>query len=165
MIIISIIILLVSIALVPFSYYMQRARVEKVSDMIAQEWILAHQAVQNGILSSEKHAYMEINLQKDMTLIPLKLFTGSSIPSQLAPRKSWKILDLETPIQILWFSGSVPSTVTEIRYFITPPFATGSFLDQNGNVYTTGVILTIGYPDATLDSHRARQILLRPYFD
>jgi prepilin-type N-terminal cleavage/methylation domain-containing protein len=45
MIVISMIAILLSIGLFPYSYYMERARVEKTVDKISQEWIIAHQNI------------------------------------------------------------------------------------------------------------------------
>lgn len=45
MIVISIIMILMGIGLFPYQYYMQRGYVERATDGLAQEWILAHKAI------------------------------------------------------------------------------------------------------------------------
>jgi prepilin-type N-terminal cleavage/methylation domain-containing protein len=45
MIVISMIAILLSTGIFPYSYYMERARVEKTVDKISQEWIIAHQNI------------------------------------------------------------------------------------------------------------------------
>lgn len=55
MIVIAMIMILMSIGMVPYGYYMDRAQVEKTIDGITQEWVLAHNSVRNGILYDRDH--------------------------------------------------------------------------------------------------------------
>lgn len=50
-IVITIIGILMSIVTLPYNYYMDRSRVERTIDSIAQEWMLAHNNVRNGVLT------------------------------------------------------------------------------------------------------------------
>lgn len=65
MIVITLVVILMGIALFPYDYYMDRSRVEKNIDMVAQEWILAHNDIKNGLLydaSSHAHLYLHFPL-------------------------------------------------------------------------------------------------------
>jgi len=48
MIVIAIISILFTISLLPYGYYIERANLEKSTDMIGQEWILGHKDIRNG---------------------------------------------------------------------------------------------------------------------
>lgn len=47
MIVISVIVILTSIGFFPFSYYLERARVEKNIDSLSQEWLILHEDIRN----------------------------------------------------------------------------------------------------------------------
>ncbi len=55
MIVISMIMILMSIGMIPYGYYMDRAQVEKTIDGVTQEWVIAHNNVRNGILYDANH--------------------------------------------------------------------------------------------------------------
>jgi hypothetical protein len=83
------------------------------------------------------------------------LSTGST-----SEKKLYKTLTLESKIIMTEFSGSgLPADTTELKYTISPPYATGAFAPS-----ASGVILSVGYPGATKESRRVRDILLRPYY-
>lgn len=82
------------------------------------------------------------------------LSTGST-----SEKKLYKTLTLESKIIITEFSGSGLTDITELKYTISPPYATGAFAPS-----ASGVILSVGYPGATKESRRVRDILLRPYY-
>lgn len=157
MIVISIIMSLLAIGFFPYSYYMERARLETNVDMISQEWVLSHREVQNGLLyDNEHHASLEFTFEKGKGSILLMLSTWS-----MSERKGYKTLTLDTNITIQGFSGTnLPVDTDTLTYTISPPYGTGSFTPS-----ASGVILTIGYPGGTRESRRTRDILLRPYFD
>ena len=82
------------------------------------------------------------------------LSTGST-----SEKKLYKTLTLESKIIITEFSGSGLTDTAELKYTISPPYATGAFAPT-----ASGVILSVGYPGATKESRRVRDILLRPYY-
>ncbi len=163
MIVIAMILILLGSGLYPYSYYMERARAEKTMDKISQEWILAHQAIRGWLLheGTGSHAHMYIQMKKWSWAIIYSTSTGGT-----SPKVEYRKYTFDPPIQILGFTGSIDATTADLVYHISPPFATGAFSTGTSlESYLSGVILTIGYPGATRESRRARDILLRPYFD
>lgn len=163
MIVISVIVILTSIGFFPFSYYLERARVEKNIDSLSQEWLILHEDIRNWLLydpldPASPHAHLFVTLKTNTDYIDLEVATGSS-----ATRKFYKRIVLEKPIEIHSFSGSADSA-TKVVYHLTPPFATGAYaIDSSAEaVISSWIILEIWYPKATLNSGRSRQILLRP---
>lgn len=101
MIVISIIVLLSSIGFFPFTYYLERARVEGNVDNLSQEWLIFHEDIRNGLLydptdSASPHAHLFVTLKKDLSFIDVEIATGA-----LSPRKLYKRIPLETSIKIL----------------------------------------------------------------
>ena len=64
MIVMTIIIVLLGIGFFPYSYYMERARVEAAIDRVGQEWIIAHESVRNGKMTGGEHTYTYIEMKK-----------------------------------------------------------------------------------------------------
>lgn len=65
MIVISMMMILMSIGMIPYGIYMDRAQVEKTIDSISQEWVLAHNSVRNGILyDGIHHGILFLKLEK-----------------------------------------------------------------------------------------------------
>ena len=163
MIVISMIALLLWSGIFPYMYYMDRARVEKTIDAISQEWIMAHQNIRWGLLheGTWSHAHMYIDMKEWDGFITLSTSTGGS-----SMKKVYKKYVFDKNITILELTGSIDAATTDLIYHISPPFATGAFsTGVTMESYMTWVILTIGYPGASRDSRRARDMLLRPYFD
>lgn len=163
MIVISMIAILLSIGLFPYSYYMERARVEKTVDKISQEWIIAHQNIRGWLLheGSGSHAHMYVDMRVGDWFVTFSTSTGGT-----STKKEYKKYTFDSTIEILWFSGGIDPNSTSLTYHITPPFATGAF--STGSTlesYITGAIMTVWYPGATPESRRSRDILLRQYFD
>ena len=54
------------LALDPDLVKLERSRVERTIDQIAQEWVLAHNSVKNGVLTNDKshNAHLYIELEK-----------------------------------------------------------------------------------------------------
>ncbi len=162
MIVMAIIIILFSITLFPYDFYMERARVEKESDMISQEWILQHNAVRNGLLYSvDSHAHIFLHFATWSSTIEVYESTGMTSPQRLS-----KSIMLDKNILIQSFTGIEMWSSHDLWYHIVPPygkgyFSTGSSIPES---IFTGVIMTFGYPDASLESGRSRKILLRPYY-
>ena len=95
--------ILMSIGMIPYGYYMDRAQVEKTLDMVSQEWILAHNSVRNGILyDTNKHADLYIKFESGAKNIEILLASGSTFP--LTNTTNYKTLSLESKIEILTFS-------------------------------------------------------------
>jgi hypothetical protein len=166
MIVITIIVALTSIGFFPFSYYMERAKVEKNTDSLWQEWLILHEDIRNWLLYdpldlASPHAHLFATFKKDIDYIDIEVATGSS-----SPRKLYKKIPLEKPIKILSFSGGANGSNTVV-YHLTPPFGTGAYkLDANiESAISSWIIIEIGYPNASLSSGRARQILLRPRYN
>lgn len=96
MIVISMIIILMGITLFPYNYYMDRSRIEKDGDLIAQEWILAHNDVKNGLLySPDAHAHLYLTFQTGASSILLSVSTGGT-----SPDRPYKIIPLESKVVI-----------------------------------------------------------------
>ncbi|MBP9811954.1 prepilin-type N-terminal cleavage/methylation domain-containing protein [Candidatus Gracilibacteria bacterium] len=166
MIVITIIVTLTGIGFFPFSYYLERARVEKNTDNLAQEWLILHEDIRNGLLYDSldpisQHAHLFATMKKDDNFIDIEVATGSS-----EPKKFYKRITLDKPLRILSFSGGA-NGANQVIYHLTPPFATGAYsVDANPPTsISTGIIIEIGYQNATLSSGRAKQILLRPRYN
>ena len=163
MIVIAMIAMLLWSGIFPYEFYMQRARVEKTIDKISQEWIIAHQDIRWWLLHqwTWSHAHMYIGMKEGDDFITFSTSTG-----ELSPKITYKKYSFEGKIQILELTGSIDPSATELMYHISPPFATWAFstwwIDES---YFSGVILTIGYPWASRESRRARDMILHPYFD
>ncbi len=162
MIVISMMMILMSIGMIPYGIYMDRAQVEKTIDSISQEWVLAHNSVRNGILyDGIHHGILFLKLEKWAKNIDILLASGSIVGNASVYKK----ISLESKIEILSFSG-VDQNISPFYYRIDPPYASGAFFSESNTVLnSTGIILQIGYPWASLESWRARNILLRPYYN
>lgn len=161
MIVIAMIMMLFAISIFPYNYYMDRARVENTIDTISQEWILAHNDVRNGILYDDSHhANLYVILKKWSHTIDIM----SSVWWD-TPKKIYKSFSFDGNEEILGFSGVELGSTQTVSYHIAPPFATGSYSTGTTESTLTGIIMTVGYSWATLDSRRARNILLRPYYN
>ncbi len=160
MIVISIILSLSAIGFFPYSYYMQRVRVENTIDIVSQEWIMAHADVRNGKLigDSSAHVYMKFEKGSDH----ISVLTGTGWKWALTPSRD---ITFDDGIKIIGFSWVTLWWDVTLTYHITPPFATGAFSTGSTESFLTGIILKIGYPGTTEDSRRIRDILLRPYYD
>jgi hypothetical protein len=163
MIVIAMVIILVWASIFPYTYYMDRARVEKTIDAISQEWVIAHQKIRGWFLApgTTSHAHIYVDIIKGGNSLIFSTSTG-----ELASRKSYKTYTFDKHITILSMSGAFDPMLGSLVYHIAPPLAQSTFF--TGAVdewYLTGIILTLGYPGAIPGSGRARDILLRPYFD
>lgn len=77
MIVLMIMALLFAIGLFPYVDVLERAALSNSVDLVAQEWILAHKKVRNGILfedvqnqdQEEKHAYIVFVFKKNQNFI------------------------------------------------------------------------------------------------
>ena len=119
MIVIAMILILMSISLFPYSFYMDRARVEKNIDMIAQEWVLAHNDVRNGILySGSTYAYLSLRFQKGSDRIDILMSTGETLSERLH-----RTIMLESGIEIIEIDGGSVGTGDLFIYRIAPPYA------------------------------------------
>ncbi len=101
MIVMAIIVILMSITLFPYNFYMQRSQVEKNIDSIAQEWILLHNDIKNGLLyDSNAHAHLYLDFASGSEKIDIYESTGTNSPQRL-----YRTLTLDTGIEIQSFSG------------------------------------------------------------
>ena len=101
MIVLSMFLILFSISLFPYNFYMDRARVENSMDTIRQEWILTHQSIKNGLLyDSSSHAHAYISLEKGKKVMDIYTSNGA-----MGPRKLYKSIPFEGSVEVLDFSG------------------------------------------------------------
>lgn len=161
MIVISMMLILFGISLFPYNFYMDRARVENSMDIVRQEWILAHNDIKNGLLyENTNHAHAYILLEKGKRSLDIWISSGST-----SPKKLYKSIPFEGAVEILDFSGVSLGSSNSILYHISPPYATGAYSTGTTEYSLTGITMILGYSGASLESHRARQVLLRPYYD
>ncbi len=174
MIVIAIVIFLFSIAIFPYSYYMERWYVERTMDSIGQEWILAHKEVRNGkMFDTNIHANKVLIFRKERGELEQYLLSWSTIPpigdfiaSPTNPDiKADTSLVFDSRIEILDFSGSaiLSSGDNTLWYFIEAPYGSWTFFTGTTPFSSTGIFLTVWYTGASIDTGRARKILLRPY--
>ncbi len=169
LLVLSIVGILMALGMFPYAEYMRQASLSSAVDTVAQEWILAHKEVRNGILfddttSDEKHAHIVIAFEKNTSTIREYLLSGGTLPISLTNdpnSRLHKTFDLERGIIVQAFSGITTDT---LYYLMAPPYATGSFFDGTRMpLNTQEVILQIGYPGSQIVSGRAKEILLKPY--
>lgn len=161
MIVISMVMILFGISLFPYDFYMDRARVENSMDIVRQEWILTHNDIKNGLLYDDSsHAHGYIVLEKGKRSMDVYISTGST-----NPKKLYRSVPFEGSVEILDFTGITLGPTNSVVYHISPPYATGSYSTGTIEYNLTGVTMILGYTGASLESRRARQVLLRPYYD
>lgn len=174
MIVISIVIVLFSVSIFPYSYYMQRAYVERTIDSIGQEWVIAHKDVRNGkMFDTNKHANLILVFEKWREWIRQYLLSGTTIPTMgelVSPSSNSNLREIspvifDSNIQILSFSWSNQHFLNDriLAYIIEAPYGRWQFFTGSQLFSSTGIFLTIWYTGSTLESGRARKILLRPY--
>lgn len=123
MIVIAMILILMSISLFPYGFYMDRARVEKNIDMIAQEWVLAHNDVRNGILySGSINAHLSLKFQKGSDSIDILMSTGETLSE-----RHYRTIMLDSGIEIIEIDGGSVGTGELFIYRIVPPYARGEY--------------------------------------
>lgn len=160
MIVMTMIAILFGIALFPYNYYMDRARVEKNIDHLAQEWILAHNDIRNGYLyDSQSHAHFYLHFPLDAEKVDIYMSTGGTSPQQYL-----RSIPFDKNVGIRSFSGIELWTATGVVYHITPPLAEWLYSTGSAELSLTGIQMTLGYEGAPLETGRARQVLLRPYY-
>ncbi len=172
MIVLSIVMILWGLSLFPYGYQLQRWYVERASDWIAQEWIIAHRAIRWWLeFDSTKgnHAHYLFVFEKWKSEIDSYLLSGSivpdinSLPTDPNIIRKYKTFSMGKEVKILGFSGSLINVGNKIWYLITPPNGEGAFFTGSTLFTLTGGEITIWYPGAGLYSGRIRTILLRPY--
>ncbi len=174
MIVIAIILVLFSIALFPYGYYMQRSYVENTIDTVGQEWILAQKEIRNGkMFDATKHANAVIIFRKGSEEIEQYMLSWTVLPplSEFSQNtsnpniKTSKIIQFENNIEVLDFTGgSINATDSVLGYYIEAPFASGAFFtDSNKGFYSSWIYLIVWYTGSNLDEGLARKILLKPY--
>ncbi len=178
MIVMCIIMILLGIGMFPYGYYMQRAYTERAADGLAQEWVLAHKAIRSWLEFDPiagKHAHLLFVFEKWKTEVESYLLFGSSDTTVFKfpdlthltglNIKKYKVFTMENGVEILNFSPSLAPIGNRVWYMISPPFGDGIFF--TGSIIPwmnlTGAILTVGYPGASVNTGRSRQILLRTY--
>lgn len=161
MIVISMIAILMSISLFPYHFYMDRARVEWQVDALSQEWILAHNEVKNGLLYADNmHAHLYLTFATGSNIIELSVSTGGT-----SDKKYYKSIVFDEKIKIQSFTGIDLWGASRLIYHITPPLGKWYYMTGDTDIsIPTGVKMTLWYDNASLESGRARKILLRPYY-
>lgn len=173
MIVVAILGILMGIGMFPYGEYMKREALSASVDTVAQEWIIAHKIIRNGIVFTgantdwqEQHARILIEFQKGAESIKEYLVASgadlTNISSWLSsdPQygKLYKEYSLEKGVKILsWTIFPNPSDTTAY-FYIEPPYGSGSFVGGS----QTGTI-TIGYPNWSNLNGGAKDIFLRPY--
>lgn len=168
MIVVSIIMTLMGLVFFPYSYYMQRAYVENSIDIVGQKWILAHKDIRNGKLYDVSTSANKILIFKKWEKkIRQYLLSGTILPVINTPMLANTIeensIQFESDIEILGFSGAWLDGFDTVWYYIEAPYGSWAFFTGSTLISSTGVLLSIGYPQADLTTWRARQILLKPY--
>jgi hypothetical protein len=132
MIVISIIMILFGVGVFPYMYYLERGYTERASDGIAQEWVLAHKAVRNGIVfdktaTAPVNAHIALVFEKDATEVQSYIFSNgdtfdpNNIPTtDTSEIRKYKKFILENGVKILGFTGSLDSSITRAVYVIKP---------------------------------------------
>jgi prepilin-type N-terminal cleavage/methylation domain-containing protein len=177
-IVMSIIMILLGIGMFPYGYYMQRAYTERSADGLAQEWVLAHKSIRSWLEFdplSGKHAHLFFVFEKGKSEIVSYIFSGSvnmntfqypNLANLSNPNiKKYKTYPMENGIELLGFSGSLMNLGDRIGYMIFPPLWEGLFFTGISLpwITTQNARINIGYPWASIDTGRAKQLLLRTY--
>jgi prepilin-type N-terminal cleavage/methylation domain-containing protein len=177
MIVLFIIMILFSLVLFPYSYYMERSYVSRTLDTVWQEWLLAHKSVRNGkIFSGTTNAHIMLIFRKWSNSIESYLMSWSTFttlsdfsPGTNSPRiRENRTLHFDNAIEILDFSGATWVDGKNILgYLIEPPYGSGKFIvDGTPPAAFSGTIkITLGYTGATLESFRAQNILLSSFMN
>jgi type II secretory pathway pseudopilin PulG len=172
MIVISIVGILMSITLFPYRYYMQWAYVERATDSISQEWVLAHRAIRAGLqfdpIAQNKHARLFMVFQTGSTTIESYLLSGSTLPDLATFTTGnnitkYKTLTLDDGVEILALTGSLYGSGGRVGYMISPPYGDGIFWNWSSSGSLSDARIIVGYPWADKTSGRAREVLLRTY--
>lgn len=90
MIVLAIMAIVLTIGLFPYADILERVALSNSADLVAQEWILAHKEVRNGILfqspiersAPEKHAHLLFVFEKNARTITEYLLSGAAIPDR-----------------------------------------------------------------------------------
>ena len=111
MIVLTIVAILMAIGMFPYAQYMRRAALSTSVDTVAQEWVLAHKEVRNGILYSgstdtttDRHGYILIEFKKNSDTIGEYLLSSGSVNSVYDDKKLFKTLTLDYGAVVLGFS-------------------------------------------------------------
>jgi type II secretory pathway pseudopilin PulG len=155
MVVIAIILTLASISFFPYTYYMQRASVER--------------SIRNGKMYDEQSTANKLLVFRvGSDSVEQYLYTGAVVPETATLSSNPSIIqdkniEFDSNVEILSFSGVGVGESDVLVYSISAPYAVGVFSTGSTTFSSTGVFVTLGYDGASQDSGRARQILLRPY--
>lgn len=171
-IVLTIMMILLWIGLFPYGYYMQRGYTERAADAIGQEWVLAHKAIRWGIefdTLAETHAHLFFVFETWSSEINSYLLSGSalpdinSLPTSPTILRKYKTLYMENGVKILGFSGSLAGIGNRVWYMISPPNGDGIFFTGTTALHYSGATIIVGYPWASVNTGRSREVLLRTY--
>lgn len=174
MTVIGIIVFLFSMITFPYTYYMDRALVERDLDTIGQEWILAHKEIRSGKIFTSvplTHASTLIVFASWAGDIEKYSFTGSIqdllplSPEKLSHlKKERPIIDFDSSIRIQsWTWIAQDSNIKVLYYVIRAPYANGFFSTGSSWYEDTTVSLQFGFDGGSPENGRIRSIYLRPY--
>ncbi len=117
---------------------MQRGYVERSTDSISQEWVLAHRAIRGGLqfdpIAQNKHARLFFVFQTGSSTIESYLLSGSTLPdlakvpdANNSNITKYKTLTLDDGVVILALTGSLYGSGGRVGYMISPPYGDGIF--------------------------------------
>lgn len=185
MIVVTIIGILMGISVFPYGDYMKRARLSNNIDTIAQEWILSHKQVRNGLQfenPEKSHATIIWKFDEKNNSIEKFVFSGSLDEKRKLTNFSdknfkdtnfTKKLGGDNSVKMerdIYFRGNSLSGATdEIFYYaITPPYAKGTFykddfLEDEDAEKFKNIFISIGNSVNDKNSPSVKEIHLRPY--
>lgn len=170
MIVIMVIAILLWLWVLPYRYYIDRGYTEKAADIVAQEWVLAHKAVRNGILfDQDKHAHIVMIFEKGSNKIQEYLLSWSQVEIESISSnpniKPYRTTIMDGGVKLQYFTGWLSWDDEMVGYIISPPFASGAFFtgSSDTSVSLMDASITVGHDGAQLDGNRMRKILLRPH--
>lgn len=179
MIVIAIVGILMGISLLPYGTYMEQARLSNNADVVAQEWILAHKEVRNGIefvdsdaTTPDSHAAIIFEFDEEKNSIKKYLQKFKNDDGTEKARNSdffttatfKKEIPFERNVKFLGTDLVATNNKEKFYYVIMPPYGKGSFYKSDYNLDSEITkIIKIGYKDATDTSPRKKDILLREY--
>ena len=181
MIVIAIIGILMGISVFPYGDYMKRARLSNNVDTIAQEWILSHKQIRNGLQfdGTDSHTTIIWKFDEKNNSIEKFAFSGSLDENRKLNNfsdtnfrdiNSTKKLGVDNSVKMerdIVFRGTSLDMSDETFYYaITPPYAKGTFYKSDFSEESDSfknIFISIGNSVNDEKSPSVKEIHLRPY--